>query len=312
MSSLPIAAVSLETGIAKEVLRKWEKRYGFPSPDRDDNGNRLYGDDQVARLHLISQLIDGGMRPGVVVSLEMDALQTLLATKAPPNYPSANITHGKLVGWLQLREPEQLRHQLQSEMQRTGLTVFITDTLPAMNQMVGIAWQQGEISVLDEHIYSETLQDLLRSIFVGINKPDGAPRILFTTPVGELHTLGILMLQVYLSMQGGCCISLGAQTPAEEIALAVQQLRIEILCLSISSCFPQRKVISLLKKIRSLLPERTAFWVGGAGVTDLKACPRGVKVLSDFAGVEVELTKFLKLAKSAQDAAVNSVEENPI
>ena len=302
MSSLSIAAVSLETGLAKEVLRKWEQRYGFPLPTRDDNGNRLYDAEQVTRLHLISQLIDSGMRPGAVVRLDISALQSLLVNKSLPNYPSAHISHDQLIGWLQRREPEQLRQELRSEMQRTGLTVFVADTLPAMNQVVGRAWQHGEISVLDEHIYSETLQDLLRSVFVELNKPDGGPRILFTTPVGELHTLGILMLQVYLSLQGGCCISLGPQTPVEQIALAVRQLRIDILCLSISSCFPQRKVISLLKEIRSSLPEQTVFWAGGAGVAVLKSSPRGVKLLSDFAGAHVELNKFHKSAKSARHA----------
>lgn len=292
MTSLPIATVSQETGIAKEVLRKWEKRYGFPSPDRDNNGNRLYSINQIARLHLIRQLIDGGMRPGMLVPLDIAALQTLVAEKQKPHYPSAHISHSQLVGWLQLREPEQLRLHLLSEMDRTGLAAFITDTLPAMNQMVGVAWQRGEITVLDEHIYSELLQDLLRSAFVLVSKANGTPRILVTTPVGELHTLGILMLQVFLSLKGCYCVSLGAQTPAEEIALAAQQLQIDIVCLSISSCFPQRKVVALLKQIRALLPQKTIFWAGGAGITDVKTCPRGVKLLFNFDGVGVELNNF--------------------
>ena len=32
---LPINAVERETGITKELLRMWERRYGFPSPERD-------------------------------------------------------------------------------------------------------------------------------------------------------------------------------------------------------------------------------------------------------------------------------------
>ena len=38
-TGLPIAAVERETGLAKDTLRVWEKRYGFPQPLRDASGN---------------------------------------------------------------------------------------------------------------------------------------------------------------------------------------------------------------------------------------------------------------------------------
>lgn len=294
MSTLPIAVVSRDTGIAKEVLRKWEKRYGFPLPERDDNGNRLYADDQVARLHLIGQLIDSGMRPGLIVPLDLHELQILLANRQAPMCSPQHISHRQLVDWLQQREPDQLRQHLQAEIARAGLTVFIGDTLPAMSQIIGLAWQRGEISLLDEHVYFEIMQDLLRVAFVSIHRPGGAPRILVTTPVGELHTFGMLMLQVFLALQGSYCISLGAQTPPEEIALAAQYFRIDIVCVSISACFPQRKISELLRKIRLLLPKQTRCWAGGAGVARLKTCPRGVKIFFGFEGVSAELKKVIK------------------
>lgn len=303
MSSMPIAGVSSETGIAKEVLRKWEKRYGFPTPDRDDNGNRVYTEAQITRLLLISQLIKNGMRPGSVVPLDTDALQNLLADKHILRSPSPHITYDQLVGWLQLHEPEQLRQHLHAEMLRTGVEAFIVETLPAMNQIVGLAWQRGEIALVCEHIYSEIMQNLLRAVLATINKPDGAPRVLVTTPVGELHTLGILMVQIFLALRGAYCMSLGAQTPPQDIALAAHHFRIDILCLSISSCYPNRKVVPLLKEIRAALPQQTALWAGGGGVADIKACPRGVKLIADFDGVAIELERFLKQQKSTCDNA---------
>jgi len=39
---LSISAVERETGLSKDVLRKWESRYGFPSPERDAVGERAY------------------------------------------------------------------------------------------------------------------------------------------------------------------------------------------------------------------------------------------------------------------------------
>ena len=59
-----ITAVERETGLSKDVLRVWERRYGFPAPQRDSNGERRYPPEQVERLRLIKRLMDQGHRPG--------------------------------------------------------------------------------------------------------------------------------------------------------------------------------------------------------------------------------------------------------
>ena len=50
---LTIAAVERDTRIGKDTLRVWERRYGFPAPLRDSNGERLYPLDQVEQLRHI-------------------------------------------------------------------------------------------------------------------------------------------------------------------------------------------------------------------------------------------------------------------
>ena len=57
---LPIASVERETGLSKDTLRMWERRYGFPTPERDANGERLYAPLQVRRLSQIKRLMTAG------------------------------------------------------------------------------------------------------------------------------------------------------------------------------------------------------------------------------------------------------------
>ena len=64
---LDISAVERETGLSKDVLRMWERRYGFPKPGRDDNGERQYAAGEVTKLRTIKRLMDVGMRPGKIV-----------------------------------------------------------------------------------------------------------------------------------------------------------------------------------------------------------------------------------------------------
>src|SRR2546429_6664813 len=61
----PISAVERETGLAKDTLRVWERRYGFPRPERDSAGDRRYPADRSeehtselqSRLHLVCRLL---------------------------------------------------------------------------------------------------------------------------------------------------------------------------------------------------------------------------------------------------------------
>ncbi|MCB1912570.1 MAG: MerR family transcriptional regulator, partial [Rhodocyclaceae bacterium] len=62
-----IAAVERDTGLSKDTLRVWERRYGFPTPERDENGERLYPGDQLERLRLIKRLLDQGRRPAALM-----------------------------------------------------------------------------------------------------------------------------------------------------------------------------------------------------------------------------------------------------
>ena len=75
---LPINAVERETGISKELLRMWERRYHFPNPERDSQGDRVYPADQITKLRIIRRLLDAGFRPGKIIGLDLPALEVLV------------------------------------------------------------------------------------------------------------------------------------------------------------------------------------------------------------------------------------------
>ena len=76
--ALHIREVVRITGLRREQLYMWQRRYGFPAPLRDAFGDRVYPPDQVARLKLIKQLLSEGWRAGAVVPLADSALQSML------------------------------------------------------------------------------------------------------------------------------------------------------------------------------------------------------------------------------------------
>ena len=47
-----IAAVERDTGLSKDTLRVWERRYRFPLPARDPSGERVYSRQDVEKLRV--------------------------------------------------------------------------------------------------------------------------------------------------------------------------------------------------------------------------------------------------------------------
>lgn len=275
-SGLPIAAVERETGLSKDTLRVWEKRYGFPQPLRDSAGDRLYPRDQVERLQLVSRLLSAGMRPSKVVGLDLRALQALLVSATPPlpdmaraaRSPQGTETSAPLEDWLvaiAAHDQVSLRHQLAQAQLRMGLAAFVTDLVVPLTIAVGESWAQGRFQVFEEHLYTETISVVLRQAIATLPPPlrSQGPKVLLTTLPQEMHSLGLLMVEAMLVLEGCHCVSLGTQTPLTDVVQAAQAHRVDVVGLSFTNNQPGAIVKASLRELRQRLPRHTALWVGG-------------------------------------------------
>lgn len=263
----PIAVVERETGIGKDTLRVWERRYGFPQPVRGPNGDRLYPEPQVARLRQIKRLIDSGHRPGRLMQVDPEVLATLSAE--PPPSREADSGEGELqrvIERVRRHDVPGLRQQISQLICRQGLQRFVLETVPALNEVVGEAWSRGDLEVFEEHLYTEQMQAQLRQAISALPAAPAAPRILLTSVPDEQHALVLLMLEALLTLEGATCISLGTQTPLADIAAAARAHRADVIALSFSGAFPQRQVAPLLADLRRRLPPPVELWAGGAGI----------------------------------------------
>ena len=280
-----IAAVERDTGLAKDTLRVWERRYGFPTPARDANGERLYPPAQVERLRMIKRLMDQGLRPGKLVSASDEEL-TALAT--PAAIAPARVDDGTLSAIIQLvkgHDVATLRSALTQTMHRQGLQHFILDTVPQLNMAVGEAWMRGEFEVFEEHLYTEQMQSLLRQAISALPVASRGPRVVLTTVPEEQHVLGLLMSECLLTLEGAACIPLGTQTPLADIVRAASAHAADVVALSFSAAFPSRQVLPLVSQLRAGLPPAVALWLGGGGSERLRCAPDGVRVVPSLAGI---------------------------
>lgn len=273
---LSIGAVEHDTGLSKDILRVWERRYGFPRPQRDVNGERVYPLGQVEKLMLIKRLMERGHRPGQIISLGMQKLAALGArpNRAPPAQREIE-TFLELVRGHELAE---LRGQFTQALMKQGLDSFVRETIAPLNGAVGDAWVRGDLALFEEHFYTEQVEGVLRSAIAAIQPRGRPPRVLLTTLPGEQHTLGLLMVEALLTLEGVDCIQLGAQTPLSEIARAAGAHKADIVALSFSAAFNERRAATGLAELRAVLPRKIQIWCGGASIAKLRASPEGVDV----------------------------------
>jgi len=270
--SFNIAAVERDTGLSKDVLRMWERRYGFPQPERDSNGERSYPADQVERLRLIKRLMDAGHRPGKLIATPVEELSGFVSRRAkvqPSDNKADSADLGELLALIKQHDSNGFHQAMQQRLARQGLQRFVQDTVAPLTRQVGEAWEDGSVEVFEEHLFTELTKRLLRQAIAGLPGGRRSPRILLTSVPDEAHVLGLLMAEALFALEGAECIPLGTQMPLLEIGRAATAHRANIVALSFSVAFPQRQIPGLLQQLRTILAPDIELWAGGRGVLRL-------------------------------------------
>ena len=272
--TLSIAAVERDTGLSKDTLRVWERRYGFPTPGRDAIGERAYPLDQVEKLRVVKRLMDAGHRPGRIVTLRHDELLHISASTVDQPVRSAETALGagelrELTQLIRSHDERALSRRLRLTLARFGIARFVVEVVAPLNTAVGDAWIRGQMEIFEEHVYTEVVQRVLRDAIAAIPHADGAvaagsrPAVLLSTFPGEPHGLGLLMAEALLTLEGCRCVSLGLQTPVWDIVLAAAAFESDIVALGFTGCLNPNHAFDGLSELRAKLPAGVEVWAGG-------------------------------------------------
>jgi DNA-binding transcriptional MerR regulator len=283
---LTIAAVERDTGIGKDALRVWERRYGFPSPGRDAHDERVYPAEQVETLRMVKRLLDAGHRPGRLLKLPPEEIRALADAQAATQALAASggappESLAPFVETILRHDAPALRHELGRMLARLGAARFVSELVAPLNVAVGEAWMSGRMAVYEEHSYTEEVQVVMRQAIAQMPDPpaSGHPRVLLSTFPGEPHGLGLLMAETLLRLESCPCVSLGVQTPVLDIVRAAEAHEVDIVAIGLSSAMGPQQVIDALSDLRGLLPAARELWVGGSATVLQRRPVAGVRVL---------------------------------
>ena len=294
---MPIAAVEQATGIARATLRIWERRYGFPHPGRDLRDERSYAAEEVEKLRLIATLVARGLRPGRLVPLATEQLAALAGATTEAR-PSAQAPGGNgedpVLDLLRRHDANGLAGHLEESIRSLGLTGFITQRMPVLNDLVGAGWARGTLQVYEEHLYTELVAQLVHPAMAQLPVPGAGerPHVLLATFSAESHGLGLLMAQALLVAQGCHCTSLGVRLPVAQVVAATAAFDADIVGLSFSASLNPSQVLRGLEQLRGELPTRVAIWAGGNCPAVARRKVAGVQAVRDIAEVPAALAAW--------------------
>ena len=278
----PIGTVERDTGIGRDTLRIWERRYGFPNPKRNTKGERVYSAEQVRRLQLMRRLLDQGLRPGKVVPLSEEALAELAGTlpEVSSSPESIDPAQAELIALASSGDIAALAAALEQALTRDGLRAFVLNTFAPLTTTVGELWAGGQLQIFEEHLLTRHLVHFLDVAMSRVGRPAEDPEVLLATLPGEQHALGLLMVEALLMHAGRAALNLGTEVPLDQIVAAAERSGVKAVALSFSACYPRGSIRDDLEELAERLPQGMALWIGGAGVQRLRRLPPSVQRMS--------------------------------
>src|SRR5262249_43581772 len=174
------------TGIAVETLRTWERRYGYPLPERKPSGHRLYPVGSVPRLRQMAQALAHGHRASQVVGASSADLRALLEA-APARtvrirpHRAGDSFEAELLRAVREFDAEHLTRRLLAEWARLGPLDFLNACVAPLVRAVGDAWAHGRLEVRHEHFLSERVSDLLRALRLPHEERGAGPLVILTS-----------------------------------------------------------------------------------------------------------------------------------
>jgi methylmalonyl-CoA mutase cobalamin-binding subunit len=283
-----IRVVAKRTGLSMDLLRAWERRHGFPRPERRPGSNRrLYAEADIVRLLSIRGAIERGYRVGDVIGKTVPQLLALIEAGQDEGRASAGtVAAGDFLALLADDDVGALEAALRRAAGLLGPKRFVCEVAHPLAVAVGEAWASGSLSIRHEKIATECLATRMHAMLAGYQDVSGHPVVLLATPPGEPHALGLQMVALYLVAAGAKPRLLGAPTPTRDVLDAAKALGAQVVGLSVSEAADRRSVALEIRRLRRALTADVHLWVGGSGATALGPLGAGVRLVASWSALD--------------------------
>lgn len=286
-----ISTVSKRSGVKSDLVRAWERRYQAVTPMRTTGGHRVYTDQDIARLKLLNQATNNGHSISQIAQYSLDELKVLLNNEGSDQVAVSAIGGSERVfltedyiekcySAILAFDAKGLEAHFENALVELGVEPFIENLLTPLLTLVGERWRTGELRPVHEHMTSSIIRSLTYILRNNNPSPVNAPKMIVSTPIGQLHELGAMLAAVMAELKGWQVTYLGANLPAEEIAAAVRFTDACAVTISISFSSDDLVIPREIRRLKKLIGSSVALIAGGRAAAHYKAVLDEVGVLN--------------------------------
>ncbi|MSU36745.1 MAG: cobalamin B12-binding domain-containing protein [Pedosphaera sp.] len=302
----PIKIAAKRSGLSSHVIRIWERRYRAVQPGRTGTNRRRYSEADVERLRLLNQAVQAGHSIGSVAQHATETLRDLVSRDRDPAPPASGspmaaaseVGEGHFVARcleaIRALDSAALEGGLREGALALGSQGLLHRVIGPLAHRLGDLWRAGDLTAAHEHFATAVLRTHLRHEGRAYGTLAGAPTILVTTPVGQIHELGALLVAAASANLGWNVIYLGPSLPAAEIAGAALQGRVRAVALSLVYPEDDAGLLREILRLRGLLAPEIALFLGGRALPAYRGALnlRGIALLDDLPALGLALEEL--------------------
>ena len=297
MNTHRIHRVAKLTGLSKDVIRVWERRYGLVKPSRSSNRYREYSDEEVALLRFVKNQMEQGATIGSLAAEGHDSLVARMRIATPVSAEDQK-PHDRLLddlmGSLDPLDKAGFERRLNGAVAVIPFEEAVQRILLPLQRRIGELWHDGRLSIAVEHYVTKIIQQKLFSVMNQLPVNEFGPRILIACPEGETHEIGAQAV-AYIAATKGCHVYyLGPNLPFSGLRTFCEQITPDLVLLSLTEVRSESAALQQLQELEQLAT-RWPVAVGGQGARAMGDRLRDTKIelLDDLTALHSRLMILL-------------------
>jgi len=305
MNTHRIHRVAKLTGLSKDVIRVWERRFGLLKPTRGANRYRNYSDDDVALLKFLKDQLDAGGSIGELAKLGREELLGRARASAP-RVSFVDNTFSRLLREL-LSTLNPLNRVIFEKRLNGAVAVVpfeeaLHGILLPLQEQVGQLWHDAQIDVAIEHYVTKQIQQKIFSAMNQLPVAEFGAKVVVACPPGEEHDIAALTVAYRCRIRGCRVYYLGANVPVASLTNLCGKVEPDLTIISFPLALSDDQATQLVQALADEVSPVSNLAVGGHGAIAMRHLfvKSNIKIVEDFADLDSQLDRLIRQSSSRE------------
>lgn len=299
MNTHRIHRVAKLTGLSRDVIRVWERRFDLLKPTRGANRYRNYSDEDVALLRYVKNQLDAGASIGDLAKLGREELIARLRAEAPRTAMVDNTFDRLLRELLSALEPLDrvtFEKRLNGAVAVVPFEEALHGILLPLQEQIGDLWHSGRISIAVEHYVTAQIHQKLYAAMNQLPVAEFGAKVVVACPPGEEHDIAALAVAYRCRVRGCRVYYLGSNVPTSSLSRLCREVTPDLAILSFTLVLQEDSATELIRALAEELTPITTVMAGGHGARAMRTrfAQSHIDVLESFSELDEILERFTR------------------